>query len=59
MNTKWNKIIKKLNEKPEEPVAILMGSAGSAQVTRCRLVSEFENLKAKTVHNVLILWLPA
>ena len=59
MNTKWNKIIKKLNEKPEEPVAIVMGSPGSAQVTRCRLVSEFQNLKAKTTDNILILWLPA
>jgi hypothetical protein len=32
-----------------------MGSPGSAQVTRCRLLAEWSNLEATTVGSTLIL----
>jgi hypothetical protein len=32
-----------------------MGSPGSAQVTRCRLLSEWSNLEATTIGSTLLL----
>ena len=51
----WNKIIEKLNRSPRGELKIRMGSPGSAQVTRCRLLAEWSNLEATTVGPVLIL----
>jgi len=34
---------------------IRMGSPGSAQVTRCRLLAQWANLEAETVGPVLVL----
>lgn len=36
-----------------------MGSPGSAQVTRCRLLAEWSNLEVTTVGPVLLLRLPS
>ena len=35
-----------------------MGSPGSAQVTRCRLLAQWNNLEAETVGATLVLRLP-
>jgi len=44
----WAAIIRRLNESPTGELRIRMGSPGSAQVTRCRLLAEWSNLEATT-----------
>jgi hypothetical protein len=45
----WAKIIDRLNKSPRGELKIKMGSPGSAQVTRCRLLAEWANLEVTTV----------
>ena len=51
----WSAIIERLNNSPKGEVRVTMGSPGSAQVTRVRLLSEWSNLEAATVGSTLIL----
>ena len=51
----WSRVIERLNEKPNGEMRIKMGSPGSAQVTRCRLLEQWANLEAETVGPTLIL----
>ena len=44
----WESVIDRLNRSPEGRMRIKMGSPGSAQVTRCRLLAEYRNLRATT-----------
>jgi len=44
----WNAIISKLNSSPTGKLRIKMGSSGSAQVTRCRLLEQWNNLNVRT-----------
>lgn len=46
-NMDWELIINHLNESGG-PIKIHMGSPGSAQVTRCRLMDAYDGLNAKT-----------
>jgi len=55
----WPAIIERLNSSPRGELKIRMGSPGSAQVTRCRLLAEWSNLEATTVGSVLHLKLPS
>jgi hypothetical protein len=55
----WPAIIERLNSSPRGELRIKMGSPGSAQVTRVRLLAEWSNLQATTVGATLILRLPA
>jgi len=54
----WPKVIEKLNASSTGEIKIKMGSPGSAQVTRCRLVAEWSNLEAETRGATLILRIP-
>ena len=54
----WPAIIERLNKSPRGELRIRMGSPGSAQVTRVRLLAEWSNLEATTVGSTLILRLP-
>lgn len=49
----WPSVIRKLNESKTGELKIRMGSPGSAQVTRCRLLAEWRNLDASTVGSTL------
>jgi hypothetical protein len=51
----WSQIITKLNSSPKGEVRIRMGSPGSAQATRCRLLDQWRNLDARTVGQTLYL----
>ena len=51
----WSAVIERLNRSPRGEVRIAMGSPGSAQVTRCRLLAQWTNLRATTVGSTLIL----
>ena len=51
----WDEEIERLNESPEGCLVIRMGSPGSAQVTRCRLLATYNNLKATTIDRDLFL----
>jgi len=44
----WESVIERLNRSPQGRMRIKMGSPGSAQVTRCRLLAEWRNLRATT-----------
>jgi hypothetical protein len=55
----WPSVIERLNKAPKGEIRINMGSPGSAQVTRCRLLAEWSNLQATTVGKTLILRLPS
>ena len=55
----WPAVIERLNNDRKGEIRIKMGSPGSAQVTRCRLLAEWSNLQATTVGNTLILRLPS
>lgn len=44
----WEREIEKLNATKSGKRTIELGSPGSAQVTRCRLLGEYTNLKATT-----------
>ena len=54
----WPTVIDRLNQSASGEIRIRMGSPGSAQVTRVRLLAEWANLEAKTVGSTLILSLP-
>lgn len=54
----WPAIIEKLNKSSAGEMRIRMGSPGSAQVTRVRLLAEWNNLEATTVGATLHLRLP-
>lgn len=43
----WEKMINKLNRNGET-IKVKMGSPGSAQVTRCRLMEMYSGLSART-----------
>lgn len=49
----WSRIIDRLNTSRRGELRIRMGSPGSAQVTRCRLLEEWSNLEVTTVGEVL------
>ena len=51
----WSAIIDRLNTSPQAQVRVKMGSPGSAQVTRCRLLAEWNNLAVTTVGSTLFL----
>ncbi len=51
----WEIVIDKLNTSSNGQMKIKMGSPGSAQVTRCRLLEEYSNLDARTSGSTLIL----
>jgi hypothetical protein len=54
----WSTVIDRLNKSPKGELKITMGSPGSAQVTRCRLLAEWSNLEATTRGAILHLRLP-
>lgn len=45
----WAAVIQRLNQSRTGELTLHMGSPGSAQVTRCRLLAEWKNLEATTV----------
>jgi len=45
----WPAIIERLNTSPKGSIAINMGSPGSAQVTRCRLLEQWNGIEVRTV----------
>lgn len=44
----WTSVITRLNRSREGYLRIRMGSPGSAQVTRCRLLEQWDNLEVWT-----------
>lgn len=54
----WPAVIERLNRSPSGEIRIQMGSPGSAQVTRVRLLAEWSNLQARTIGSTLVLSLP-
>jgi hypothetical protein len=44
----WTTIIEQLNRSRNGALRIRMGSPGSAQVTRCRLLEQWTNLRVRT-----------
>ena len=51
----WPAIIDRLNQSRRGELRIAMGSPGSAQVTRCRLLEQWSGLRVFTVGSTLIL----
>lgn len=51
----WPDVIDRLNRSPRGELRIRMGSPGSAQVTRCRLLAEWNHLEAVTEGSTLYL----
>jgi len=51
----WSAIIQRLNDSSRGEIRVHMGSPGSAQVTRCRLLAQWSNLEAFTVGSTLVL----
>jgi len=49
----WPAIIDRLNNNSKGSVSIKMGSPGSAQVTRCRLLEQWNGLEVRTVGSTL------
>jgi hypothetical protein len=49
----WSDIVDRLNESAHGELRIRMGSPGSAQVTRCRLLAEWSNLEVTTSGSTL------
>ncbi len=45
----WPAIIDRLNKSPKGSISINMGSPGSAQVTRCRLLEQWNGIEVRTV----------
>lgn len=45
---KWEGVIERLNGTKSGRIRVAMGSPGSAQVTRCRLLAEYRGLYAWT-----------
>ena len=54
----WSKVIERLNESRKGELRVKMGSPGSAQVTRCRLLEQWNHLEAETVGATLVLRVP-
>ena len=54
----WSKVIDRLNRSRSGELRVKMGSPGSAQVTRCRLLAQWNNLDAETIGATLVLRLP-
>ena len=48
MRRDWDAIIEQLNRSRRRGLRIRMGSPGSAQVTRCRLLEQWSNLRVRT-----------
>ncbi len=51
----WPKIIAHLNTLKSRKTRIAMGSEGSAQVTRVRLLKEYSNLNVSTEGDILVI----
>jgi hypothetical protein len=51
----WDQVMAQLNAMPSGRLCVLMGSPGSAQVTRVRLLASFTNLKCKTEGSTIVL----
>jgi len=51
----WSKVIDRLNGSRSGELKVKMGSPVSAQVTRCRLLAQWDNLDAETVGATLVL----
>jgi hypothetical protein len=49
----WSAVIERLNRSPKGELRIRMGSPGSAQVTRCRLLEQWKNLEVRTRGSIL------
>jgi hypothetical protein len=49
----WPAIIDRLNHSPKGAISIRMGSPGSAQVTRCRLLEQWNGIEVHTIGSVL------
>lgn len=52
---RWTSVIDRLNRSPRGELRVKMGSPGSAQVTRCRLLENWANLDVSTIGSTLIL----
>ena len=48
MRRDWDAIIERFNRSRRAELRIRMGSPGSAQVTRCRLLQQWSNLRVRT-----------
>lgn len=53
MRRDWSTIIEQLNRSRSGAMRIRMGSPGSAQVTRCRLLEQWSNLRVRTRGSML------
>ena len=53
MRRNWSKVIERLNRSPRGELRIRMGSPGSAQVTRCRLLEQWDNIHVRTERSIL------
>ena len=53
MRRDWSAVIERLNRSPRGELRIRMGSPGSAQVTRCRLLEQWTNLEVRTKGPIL------
>jgi len=53
MRRNWSKVIERLNRSPRGELRIRMGSPGSAQVTRCRLLEQWGNIQVRTERSIL------
>ncbi len=53
----WTTVIERLNRSRNGYIRIRMGSPGSAQVTRCRLLEQWDNIEIWTNGSVLHLQL--
>ena len=51
----WSAIIDRLNRAPRGELRIRMGSPGSAQGTRCRLLEQWTNIDVRTERSTLFL----
>ncbi len=49
----WEEIVERLSASKSGKTSVVMGSVGSAQVTRCRLVKEYEGLTISTKGDVV------
>jgi hypothetical protein len=54
----WSAVIDRLNNSKKGELKVEMGSPGSAQVTRCRLLAEWSDLEATTKGSTLVLRVP-
>ena len=57
MRRDWSAIIEGLNRSRSGELRIRMGSPGSAQVTRCRLLEQWSNLRVRTRGAILYIGL--